>query len=182
MNQEHFKSVIGEWYNPLYRFALSLCSDENNALDLTQNAFFKLAKKKDSLRDPTKAKSWLFSTLHREFVDQYRRNRRFPSQSIDSITEPQTPHGQFGQNRVDAQLLMSALAELDEKFRAPLSLFYLEHFSYKEIAEILDIPMGTVMSRLRRAKDHLRAAMTCGTKETAEPKAAIDFYKEANNG
>lgn len=182
MHRDHLKSVISEWYDPLYRFALSLCRDENNALDLTQNAFFKLAKNAQTLRDPAKAKSWLFSTLHREFVDQYRRNRRFPSQSIDSISEPHATGGQSAQNRMDAQVLMHALAELDDKFRAPVSLFYLEHFSYKEISEILDIPMGTVMSRLRRAKDHLRTAMTRGTKEADKPNDAIDFFKEAKNG
>lgn len=182
MNREQLKSVINEWYDPLYRFALSLCRNEDNALDLTQNAFFKLAQKADTLRDPSKAKSWLFSTLHREFVDQYRRNRRFPSQSIDSISEPQATLGQSAQNRMDAQVLMHALSDLDEIFRAPLSLFYLEHLSYKEIAEILDIPIGTVMSRLRRAKDHLRAAMTSGSRESNPKNETIDFTKEAKHG
>jgi len=182
MRGEQLRSVINDWYDPLYRFALSLCRNEDNALDLTQNAFFKLVKNAENLRDPAKAKSWLFSTLHREFIDQYRRNRRFHSQSVESVSEAKAPTGQSTENRIDAEWLMHALAELDEKFRAPLSLFYFEYFSYKEISEILDIPIGTVMSRLRRAKDHLRTAMTLGTKETGKSKDPINFYNEAKNG
>lgn len=183
MHRDRLKSEINEWYKPLYRFALSLCRDEENALDLTQNAFFKLAKHAETIRDLGKVKSWLFSTLHREFVDQYRRTHRFPSQSLESISEPQTTESRTAEKRIDAQLLLRALAELDEKFRAPLSLFYLEYFSYREIAEILDVPIGTVMSRLRRAKDHLRVAMTRGTWENGKPlNDTIDFSKEANNG
>jgi len=182
MHQGHLKSVVNEWYDPLYRFAWSLCRDENNALDLTQNAFFKLTKNAPSLRDPAKAKSWLFSTLHRDFVDQYRHKRRFPSQSIESISEPQSASGASAQMRIDAQALMRALDELDEKFRAPLSLYYLEHFSYREISAILDIPMGTVMSRLRRGKDRLRASLTSGSRETDRNEEVIVFEKEARHG
>lgn len=183
MQNDFLKSVIHEWYDPLYRFAMSLCRDETNALDLTQNTFYKLVKKGHTLKDRTKAKSWLFSTLHREFIDQYRHKNRFPSQNIDSIPEPTSDSETNPVTLLDSEMLMTALEQLEEKYRAPLVLFYLQSFAYKEIAEILDIPKGTVMSRLRRTKDHLRRILeTTPVQTSTHTPKPIPFPKEAQNG
>ena len=177
MNQDFYSGVVHEWYNPLYRFALSLCKHPEDALDLTQNAFYKFSSKGDSLRDRSKVKSWLFSVLHREFVDQYRRQRRFPTTAIDFVPEFAEEVPVNNDNRVDANDVISVLHQMDERFRAPLTLFYLEHFSYKEIAEVLEIPIGTVMSRLRRGKGHLRDQFEKGIAQNTPP---IPFPKEAS--
>lgn len=179
MDSERLQALVHEWYDALFRFAYSLCGDPDDARDLTQSAFQKLAVHAKSLREPSKAKSWLFSTLHREFIDQYRRRRRFPHTTLEKAPEPQQSGGSNPGIRIDAESMMRALAILEEKFRAPLVLFYLESLSYRDIADVLAIPIGTVMSRLRRAKDQLRARLEEGCGDASEP---IDFRKEAHHG
>ena len=187
VSEQFFHQTVLEWYDPLYRFALSLCRDPDDAGDLTQNAFYKFACKGDAIADPAKVKSWLFSVVHREFIDQYRRSQRHPNTSLDLVAEPRSPSEASADNRLDAQAMMRAMGELDERYRAPLTLFYLENFSYKEIAAVLDVPIGTVMSRLRRAKDQLRAMVESGAGgaagEESGPGAPIPFpRKEAHHG
>lgn len=177
ITEQDLHLAVHEWYDPLYRFALSMCRQHDRALDLTQNAFHKLAQNRDKVRDPKKIKSWLFSVLYREHVDQYRRGVRYPSQSLDDAPELQDHTGHGGERAHDAKILMQKLGELDEIFRAPLTLFYLEQLSYKEIAAVLDIPIGTVMSRLRRAKDQLRERM----EHTTQP-SLIPFTQETRHG
>lgn len=178
MDTEFFNSIVHEWYDPLYRFALSLCKDPDDALDLTQSAFYKLSSKGDTLKDKSKVKSWLFSVLHREFIDQYRRRRRYPTTTLEYIPEPSTESKGQSTNLLDAKAVVVILHQMDEIFRAPLTLFYLEQFSYKEISDVLDIPIGTVMSRLRRGKGHLRKRFENGPAENTTP---IPFPKEASN-
>lgn len=178
MTEEEFENIVERWYDPLYRFAISLCGNPDDALDLTQNAFRKLASKSDPLRDPSKAKSWLFSVVHREFIDDYRHSRRFPKTEFDAsvpLADSSTlaPNGES----LDAEKAVAALSQLDIRFRVPIALFYLQDFSYKEISEQLDIPIGTVMSRLRRAKDQLKQILEAPAKST-RPKT-IQFPKEA---
>ncbi|MCC5848437.1 MAG: RNA polymerase sigma factor [Verrucomicrobia bacterium] len=185
--QQHLNQAVHEWYDPLYRFALSLCQNVDHAQDLTQNAFHKLARKHATLRDATKTKSWLFSVLYREFVDGYRRSVRYPSTSLDSVPEPSRHGGRDAQLSHDAKVMMRMLGELDDIFRAPLTLFYLEQLSYKEIAEVLNIPIGTVMSRLRRAKDRLRERMeeletSNQANNSQTPLQTIPFPREARHG
>lgn len=168
MSADFLRNLVHEWYDPLFRFACSLSGNREDALDLTQNAFLKLARKLCDLRDPAKAKSWLFRTVHSEFVDQYRRSRRFPSRTLEEAPEPAAPAPRPGEG-VDAAGLLAALNELDEHYRAPVALFYLQHFSYREIAEILDVPIGTVMSRLRRGKDRLRLLLESPERTDSSP-------------
>lgn len=172
-------AVVSEWYDPLYRFAISLCRNEETALDLTQNAFHKLAQKQEEIREASKVKSWLFSVVYRDFVDGYRRGNRYPTTSLDVVAEPSdSVAGHPGERSHDAGVMLRMLGELDENFRAPLTLFYMEHLSYKEIAAVLEIPIGTVMSRLRRAKDQLRARM----ESVASQPNLISFPKEIRHG
>lgn len=185
--RQHLNQAVQEWYDPLYRFALSLCQNVDHAQDLTQNAFHKLARKHATLRDPSKVKSWLFSVLYREFVDGYRRSVRYPSSSLDAVPEPAGEGGRDAELSHDAKVMLRLLGELDEIFRAPLSLFYLEQLSYKEIANVLNIPMGTVMSRLRRAKDRLRERMeeldaSPPQSQPASQRMPIPFPVEARHG
>lgn len=178
MTKEEFTAVVDRWYDPLYRFAISLCGNPEDALDLTQNAFQKFARNTDKIREISKAKSWLFSVAHREFIDGYRHAKRFPKTELDSAPLPTDDSSKNTAERsLDASLALQALSLLDERFRAPITLFYLEDFSYKEISETLSLPIGTVMSRLRRAKDQLRKILEAPkTAKAAEP---IKFPRKA---
>lgn len=156
LDPQTFEDIVNRYYEPLYRFAFSLARTEADACDLTQETFREFAAKARQLRDPSKAKSWLFTTLYRSFVDKHRRLSRYHEVESGAaehelpVLEPEAP------GKMDAAAARAALVQLDETYRAPLSLFYLEDHSYLEIADILDIPIGTVMSRLSRGRALLR--------------------------
>ncbi len=162
-----FAELVDAHYQALFRFGMSLTRDVDRASDLVQETFCIWAAKGDQLRDRSKAKTWLFTTLHREFLNQRRRSARFVDEPPDEATlEAAAPPGEDAERQMDGQRALELLGSLDETYRAPLALFYLQQHSYKEIAEILDVPIGTVMSRLSRGKDMLRRSMS------AEPSSA----------
>ena len=155
-----FEELVNKYYQPLYRFAYSLSKQESDAADLTQETFLIWAQKGHTLRDPSKVKSWLFTTLYRAFLGQYRRNQRELTQD-ESIIENLNPS--FSPNwseRLDARQAVELMDTINPVYRAPLTLFYLQDLSYKEIAEILGIPIGTVMSRLSRGKAQLKQKLS----------------------
>ncbi len=154
-----FHELVDAYYIPLYRFAHSLTGNESDAADLTQDVFLIWARKGGDLREASKVKSWLFTTLYREFLRQRKRGRRMTSQEpevLDALT-PAIPASQV--RDLDARHAVEAIQEIDAIFREPLTLFYVEDLSYREIAEVLDLPIGTVMSRLSRGKDQLKNAL-----------------------
>jgi RNA polymerase sigma-70 factor (ECF subfamily) len=152
----NFEQIVNTFYEALYRFALSLTQREAEASDLTQQTFYLWATRGHQLRDKTKLKSWLFTTLHREFLGARRRENRFPHYDIDAVDQELPTVSPQMVTEMDAEAVMNALLHVEDLYRAPLMLFYLEDNSYKEIAEILNIPLGTVMSRLARGKAQLR--------------------------
>ena len=156
MDESTFEQTVNSYYEPLYRFALSLTRQEADACDLTQETFRRLADKGHQLRDQSKVKTWLFSTLYRVFVNTWRWESRFPHLEIGAVEQELPPTPSSVADRIDSATARDALERLDEIYRAPLALFYLEEHSYREIAEILDIPTGTVMSRISRGKALLR--------------------------
>ena len=161
MQDEVFTQLVDAYHAALYRFALSLARNSADACDLTQQTFYIWATKGSALRDPAKAKTWLFTTLYREFLRTRRRGQR--QTSIEDLPpgeqEIADDHAPALPDRLDGEAVLTALQELDEAFRAPLTLFYLQDLSYAEIAETLDVPIGTVMSRLSRGKSQLRALL-----------------------
>ncbi len=162
-----FAELVDAHYQALFRFGMSLTRNVDRASDLVQETFCIWAAKNEQLRDRSKAKTWLFTTLHREFLSQRRRASKFSDEPIDEEAVGAVEDSQDGAERqMDGQRAMELLGMLEETYRAPLALFYLQQHSYKEIAEILDVPIGTVMSRLSRGKEMLRKRMT------AEPSSA----------
>jgi RNA polymerase sigma-70 factor (ECF subfamily) len=150
-----FQQLVDRQYAPLYRFALSLAKSEADAADLTQQTFFLWASKGHQLRDRSRAKPWLFTTLYREFLNRRRHEVRFPKVELAEAREEEMSISP-NPSTFDSTTLLQALHEVEEPFRAPLTLFYLEQFSYQEIADVLSVPIGTVMSRLSRGKALLR--------------------------
>jgi RNA polymerase sigma-70 factor (ECF subfamily) len=144
------------YYAPLYRFALSLTQTEDEALDLVQQTFYRWACKGHQLHDASKLKTWLFTTLYREYLATRRRENRFLQVTLEALdNEPATASAETVES-LDAQVVLSALSRVDEICRVPLALFYLENLSYKQIADVLEVAPGTVMSRLFRGRDQLR--------------------------
>ncbi|HEY5893632.1 MAG TPA: RNA polymerase sigma factor [Chthoniobacterales bacterium] len=170
-----FTGLVDAHYAALYRFAYSLSRSETDAGDLTQQTFYIWATKGHTMHDFAKAKSWLFTTLHREFLRLRRRDDRWTS--IEDLPGAQTeiPAEEIDQlRRMDGATVMNALTSVDEVFRAPLTLFYLENFSYLQIAETLGVPPGTVMSRISRGKAQLRALLANAEKETKSNVVPFD--------
>lgn len=149
-----YEAAVEQFYQPLYRFGLGLAGNPADAADLTQETFRVLLLKAGQIREPQKLKSWLFTTLYRRFLVTFRHLRRFPEVNFEEA-ESELPAINAVEH-LDSTAVMSALQALEEKYRTPLVMFYLQELSYREIASVVGIPIGTVMSRLSRGKQILR--------------------------
>jgi RNA polymerase sigma-70 factor (ECF subfamily) len=152
------RHLIDAHYQSLYRYAYRLTGSEADALDLTQEAFSKALGRLGQLRDPDRAKGWLFRILRNAYLHRVRDQRRHRMVSLDSVGDLPEDAADAPAD-VDPAQLQEALNGLDEAFRTPVILFYFEEFSYRDIAEQMDLPIGTVMSRLARAKAYLRGKL-----------------------
>jgi RNA polymerase sigma-70 factor, ECF subfamily len=166
----NFESVVAHYYEPLYQFAFGLTRAEADACDLTQQTFYVWATKGHQLRDQTKVKTWLFTTLHRAFLESRRRQVRFPHYELDEVPLDLPTLSPASVNELDSPQVLEALSRIDEIYHAPVTLFYLEDCPYKEIAEILDIPIGTVKSRMARGIAQLQNILTRGDRESHQRK------------
>lgn len=151
-----FESLVSRYYGSLYQFAYSLAGTESDASDLTQQTFYIWATKGHQLREGAKVKTWLFTTLHREFLNMRRRVVRFPHYELSEMDceLPSVPPAAV--NALDSARAVELLNQVSEPYQAALALFYLEDYSYKEIAEIVDVPLGTVQSRISRGMAQLQ--------------------------
>ena len=166
MEKEQFQGLVDTWYKPLYVFALSLTRNPDDAQDLTQQTFARWAEKGHQLKKQESAKSWLFMVLYREFVSTWRKRSRFSTEPVEEILDVTPDERGSPSEPGDAQAAVTALAAMEERFRVPLTLFYLEELSYREIAEVLDLPIGTVMSRLARGRERLRLMLANPVRES----------------
>lgn len=160
--QAWLETVVMVYYRQLYRYALGLSGHEADAADLTQQTAVKFALKWQEIREDGAIKSWLYTTLYREFLLLRRRERK--TVEFDESLMPQPFDEASPQElRVDGRTAVELLKRMEEPHCSVLSLFYIEDMSYREIAEVLGVPPGTVMSRLSRAKDALRLLLTPAT-------------------
>ena len=151
------EDLVERHYALLYRYAYRLSGSTADAEDLTQHAFLTAHAKIAQLRDPSSAKSWLCAIVRNAYLKDRRGPGRVVAALLDNLAAPlESPTDPD----FDEHQLQAALNELPEEFRSPLILFYFEEFSYKEIAEQMNVPLGTIMSRLSRARALLRRKLT----------------------
>ncbi len=160
-DQAFFQHLVQTHYQDLYRFAFSLAKRPEDASDLVQQVFITWAKKGHQLLDRSKAKSWLFTTLHRDFIHMHRRAARAPILLADEESNLEEMAGITPEmdRIIDGKAALQALQEMEAPFGEPMRMFYLSDLNYREIAEVLGVPIGTVMSRLSRGKAILRAEL-----------------------
>jgi RNA polymerase sigma-70 factor, ECF subfamily len=141
---DQFEAIVCEHYEPLYRFAMSLTRMESGAWDLTQQTFYIWATKGHQLRDISKVKTWLYTTLHRAFLAARRKQTWFSHHNLEEVSEQLPVLSTEPADHEDCSQVLTALATVDEVYQAAVALFYLDDCSYKDIAVILDVPIGTV--------------------------------------
>jgi len=158
--------LVDEHYVALYRYAYRLTGSSADAEDLTQDTFCKAQLALDQLRNPERAKPWLFSILRNAYLHRIRADRQQPCVSLNGVGDLEELVSD-SLPEIDLDQLQLALNELPEVYRTPIILFYFEDFGYRDIAEQMDLPIGTVMSRLARAKAFLRSRLLPGGKGVA---------------
>ena len=170
--------TVETYHEGLFAFALSLAGNRDDACELTQETFCRFASKGYQLRDLARVKTWLFTTLYRVFLGWKRRESRLPHFEMSTV-ESELPHlSPDVVENADAGLVTEALLQLEERYRAPLMLFYLEDHSYEEISEILDVPVGTVMSRLSRGKEQLRRVLAADLSDSVPRTLSIPTHRQ----
>ncbi|OHB68402.1 MAG: hypothetical protein A2V70_17170 [Planctomycetes bacterium RBG_13_63_9] len=150
--------LVAEHYRPVYVYAFRLSGSVPDAEDLTQQVFLVAQQKLGQLRKVESVRAWLFTILRNSYIKSRQRRQPVPAAdlrlNIGTIPET-TPKPED----IDGERLQRAINQLPDGFRIVLTMFYFEQCSYREIAQQLDLPIGTVMSRLARAKKHLRAVL-----------------------
>lgn len=153
------QELVEQNYESLYRYAFRLSGSAADADDLTQETFCRAQMQLHQLRDADRAKAWLFAILRNCFLLRNRSQRT--ERTVELSAAGELPAREETDDReISPERLQEALDELPEPFRTPVILFYFEEFSYREIAEQMNLPIGTVMSRLARGKAHLRRRLT----------------------
>lgn len=166
--------LVSEHHADLYRYAYRLAGNAADAEDLAQQTFLVAQQHLDQVREAAKVRAWLFAVLRNSFC----RSRKSPLAHCVELPEggAAVPDESSLREDVDSELVQLAVGELAEEFRLVVLMFYFEELSYKEIAAELEIPVGTVMSRLSRAKEHLRKRLFAAMEEEVAP-AAVESSK-----
>ncbi|HLR26644.1 MAG TPA: sigma-70 family RNA polymerase sigma factor [Fodinibius sp.] len=168
--QKDFEDEIIPHLDAMYNFALRLTSDPNDAEDLVQDTIVKAFRFFSSYEKGTNAKAWLFRILKNSYINSYRKNSKKPSQvDYDEVstfyetiraerTDTSDLEDKMFRDLIDDDI-SSALDELPEDFRTVVLLCDVEGFTYEEIANMLDVPIGTIRSRLHRGRNLLKSQL-----------------------
>ena len=161
-----FETVCLPLLPDCYAFALSLTRRSHEAEDLVQDTFLKAQRAFGSFTVGTNAKAWLFTILRRLHIDRYRRKRLRPTPlPEDELSEMagnahrQVPEESLPWDDLPPGAVEAAVGEVPDPFRLPVRLRDLDGFTYREIGDILNVPAGTVMSRLHRGREYLKRAL-----------------------
>ena len=159
---KEFMDMAAPLMDALYGTAMKLTRNEETARDLVQDTYLKAYRYFDTFEAGTNFKAWLFRIMTRLFYDEYNERKRHQEifTSLDdvmaqTVSDPDA-RANAGERRLLAAEIQQALDQLPEDFRLPLILCDVQEFSYQEIADIMECPIGTVMSRLFRARKRMK--------------------------
>jgi len=151
--------LVAEHADALFRYAFRLTGAAADAEDLTQQTFLIAHRKIDQLRDPRNTRAWLMTVMRRTYCRLQIKNRPEREKTVPLDIDNLPADDVSDRREIDRELLQTAIDELPDEFKLVLLSFYFENRSYREIAEEFELPIGTVMSRLARAKSHLRSRL-----------------------
>jgi len=173
-DQAQFADLTMEYMGSLYSAALRMTRNPADAEDLVQETYLKAYRAFGSFKEGTNLKAWLYRILTNTFINSYRARKRRPEQTdiddvedlylyrrlggLEAVNASRSPEEEVLEHFTEAEV-KAAVEALPEQFRMAVLLADVEGFSYKEIAEILDIPIGTVMSRLHRGRKALQKTL-----------------------
>lgn len=153
----------------LYGAAMRYTRDPDDAEDLVQEVFAKAYRAFHQFEQGTNLRAWLYRILHNTYINIYRKQQRRPQEDLREEIEDFSLFDELSQSGLSAEIevlesftseeVKRALADLPEQFRVAVYLADVEGFSYREISEIMDTPIGTVMSRLHRGRKALQKAL-----------------------
>ena len=182
-DQASFAEQAMPYMSALYAAAMRMTRNPADAEDLLQETYLRAYRGFEGFREGTNLKAWLYRILTNSFINTYRKKQRQPQtvEGPDDIDEWYLFDKLGGRNvelsaetevldKIPDEAVKTALESLPENFRLPVLLADVEGFSYKEIAEIMDTPIGTVMSRLHRGRKALQKALW----DTAKERGLID--------
>jgi RNA polymerase sigma-70 factor, ECF subfamily len=169
--KERFERDVLPLLPNLYSAALRLTRNPTDAEDLVQEAYLRAYRGFAGFQEGTNLRAWMYRILTNTFINSYRKKQRQPQTVSDEDVEDWYLYDRLGEagaeasaetsvlERIPDEDVQRALEALPEQFRMAVWLADVEGFSYKEIAEILDVPIGTVMSRLHRGRKSLQKAL-----------------------
>jgi RNA polymerase sigma-70 factor, ECF subfamily len=159
-NHQDFRTNLAALLPQLRRFALSLTGAAHDADDLVQSAIERALARQDQWRPDTRLDSWMYRIVQNLWIDQTRHRRRRPSEPIEEALHLA---GEDGRDVTERRLMLkaakAAFDQLAPEMRAAASLVILNGMSYRDAAEALDVPIGTIMSRVARSRRSLEAAL-----------------------
>lgn len=169
-----FESLVTPLMGPLYRTALRLTREPDDASDVVQESCLRAFRTFDNFRSGTDAKAWMFTILYSVFINRWKKSRRTDSVSIDVlegayaqlVVEPPQSSGESEWGEMESPEVEAALESLPETFRSAVLMVDVNEFSYEEAAAVLGCPVGTLRSRLFRGRRLLFGAVRDYAKRT----------------
>lgn len=151
-NKQLYSDLVKRYQDKLMRYAIHLVHDHQKALDVVQDSFIKAYIHLNSFDAKLKFSSWIYRIVHNEAINIAKKySKETPIITDNEIISDENPENELSKKEI-TEKANDCLAQMDIKYSEPLELFYLEDKSYEEISDILRIPMGTVATRINRAK------------------------------
>jgi len=157
---EALDALVARWHGPLWRYALAMTGRVALAEEVVQDAWLRILRGLGGLREPASLRPWMFSILRRSFMDRLR--ERYDEPPAEPGAEPASPPLHDDPVWDEIAALRAAIPGLPAREREAVLLFYLRELDLAEVARVLEVPPGTVKSRLHRARRLLRAALEGG--------------------
>lgn len=156
--KREFEEKILEHIDSLYNLAFRLTQNKHDAEDLVQEAVLRAYRNFAKFEEGTNFKAWVITILRNIFINEYRKRMKEPGMiDFEEVSDfISLPEISGAQEEIFSEVIKSAIDKLPEELRTTIILFFVEDFSYKEISKIMDVPLGTVMSRLYTARQMLK--------------------------